>query len=345
MAITRLLTTEDHEAWRALLADTHLGDVYHHPGYLATLAARGEGEPLLFVFESEQGRGLHAVLKRPLADLPFPHAFRDGFDAVSPYGYAGPVLESPAIAEVFWDRWSDAAQQLGIVSEFVRFHPLLANHAACAGLFDITQAGRTIWMDLADDPWQTVSKSRRRDAGYAQRQGVKVESVGLEHLSSFVRLYQETMTRVDATGYYFFDEAYFAALADGLGDDFRLVRAHLDGTDCAYALCLRHGERLHYHLSCTAEAMSHTRAVNLLLIETAVMARDAGLTQFHLGGGYRGEDSLFDFKSHFSPQRSPFFVGRVVHDETAVSALTGKAKAAGVVMNDSSFFPPYRSGR
>lgn len=345
MTRTDLLTLADAPRWRALLAETGLGDVYHDPGYLRALADRGEGEPLAFVYRDGDATGLHALLRRPLAALPFAHGFATGWDAGSPYGYAGPVLTTPALAADFWRAWTDAAVQLGIVAEFVRFHPLLENHRPLATHCDVAQAGRTVVWELADDPWRTVGKSRRRDARFAQRQGVVVERAGFDRLPAFGAMYRATMARREAADYYLFDDAYFATLAAGLGDDLRLMRAHCDGRDCAYALCLRHAPYLHYHLSCSDERFAELRAVNLLLIETAADAHREGLTRFHLGGGYRGEDSLFAFKAHFSAQTVPFHVGRAIHDEAAVTALTDRARDAGCAPADPNFFPPYRSGR
>jgi Acetyltransferase (GNAT) domain len=345
MIETTLLTLADAESWRARLDAWELGDVYFRPGYLRALAARSEGEPLLFAWSDGAARGVHVTLRRPLTALPFAHPHGDRFDAVTPYGYAGPVLSDPAAAPAFWAAWTEAARTQGIVAEFIRFHPLLANHTPLAETVDIRRAGQTVWMDLTDDPWQTAGKSRRRDATFAKRRGVTVEPVGAAGLAAFGEIYRATMQRLDAEAYYLFDDAYFAALADGLGCDLWLLRAQVDGRDAAYALCLRHGVFLHYHLSATAPDLADTRAINLVLLEAAAMARDAGLTHFHLGGGYRGEDSLFAFKAHFSKNRAPFFVGRATHDHPVVDELTQVAHAAGAGPADPVFFPPYRSGR
>jgi hypothetical protein len=110
-------------------------------------------------------------------------------------------------------------------------------------------------------------------------------------------------------------------------------------------LCLRHGVNLHYHLSCSNEAMAKVKPVDLLIAETAKAGRAAGLQRFHLGGGYRGADSLMEFKSRFSPLRAGFFVGRAVHDAAVVAELTRLAQAAGAALADPQFFPPYRSRR
>jgi lipid II:glycine glycyltransferase (peptidoglycan interpeptide bridge formation enzyme) len=174
---------------------------------------------------------------------------------------------------------------------------------------------------------------------------VVVERVGRDFLPRFTALYHETMQRRAAEPYYFFAADYFAQLADGLGGDFWLWRAHQGERDCAYALCLRHRNTLHYHLSCSDEATAETRATTLLLVEVARVGRAAGCRRFHLGGGYRGQDSLFDFKAHFSAERALFSVGTAVHDARVVDELAALARRAGAAPADPQFFPPYRSGR
>lgn len=345
MATIELLGLDRADHWRSLLEESGLGDVYHHPGYLAALAANGDGEPRLFYFRDAGCTALHVALWRPLSALPFAHPYADRFDAVSPYGYAGPVTDTPARAADVWRAWAETARANGLVAEFIRFHPLLLNHGAFADQLEVLAAGRTIWMDLTAPIETGISKSRWRDARWATRENVRVESAAHDRLPAFFEMYQATMRRKGAEAYYFFPWEYFTRLRDGLGSDFWLMRAHRGDRDCAYAICLRHRDRLHYHLSCSDEDLAQYRAVTQLLVETARLGRDVGLTSFHLGGGYRGEDSLFQFKSHFSPHRAPFFVGRARHDPEAIAQLARLAAAAGQAAVDPNFFPPYRSRR
>lgn len=319
--------------------------MYYEPAYLKALQQRGEGIPLLVSHEEAQFAAAHVVLLRKLSDLPFPHPYQEHYDAISPYGYAGPILSKPEAAEDFWNSWQSLARERGIVAEFIRFHPLLENHLPFLGLLDVKEMGTTIWIDLQSDVWQGISKSRRRDIRFAQRQGVQVEKTGPDAVAAFTEMYRNTMKTKEATDYYFFDGSYFETLGEGLAENFWLMRAHVDQKDCSYALCLRHGDFLHYHLSCSDPSADETRSVNLLLFETARLAQQAGCHRFHLGGGYRGTDSLFQFKAKFSPLRSAFHIGRVIHDPEKVSHLTTLARENKAVAEKQDFFPPYRSSR
>ncbi len=344
MAI-ELLTLDQADRWRALLARWPLGDVYHLPGYVAALAARGEGEPLFFHYEQGGVVAHHVVLLRPLSALPFVHPYADRFDAITPYGYAGPVLNEPGYAAEVWAAWSAAAHDRGIIAEFVRFHPLLANHEPFATVFDVRAAGQTVWIDLARDFFAEFSPSCRRNVRLAARRGLTVDRVEPSLLPRFWAMYCATMERKQAENYYFFDQDYLHRLFAGLGDDCWLLRCGHGSTDAAFTLCLRHGESLHYHLSCSDDSQAKVKPVDLMLAEAARLGVAAGLRRFHLGGGYRGADSLLEFKSRFSPLRGAFFVGRAVHDDNTVRELTALARAANEAPADTNFFPPYRSRR
>ena len=159
-----------------------------------------------------------------------------------------------------------------------------------------------------------------------------------DDLSGFAALYEQTMERQDAAGYYFFPPEYWQRLK-ALGGHLVRFDAQAAGEVVASALCLR-GERwLHYHLGATDDAARDLGASNLLLYTAAVWGQEQRLEEFHLGGGAGAkEDSLFAFKERFSPgSRREFWVGKLVHDEEAYRRLSGGAE-----IDYGGFFPAYR---
>ncbi|HPQ70219.1 MAG TPA: GNAT family N-acetyltransferase [bacterium] len=344
MSKTTILTLDQADAWRAALQRYGAGDVYYEPGYLLPLARRGEGEPLLFVYEDDEALGVHVVLRRPLAALPFAHPYADRFDAISPYGYAGPLIDRDAHAGAMWNAWREQARSLGIVAEFIRFHPLQKNYRPFAEHIETQTLSQTVWIDLTGDIEEQLNKNNRRDQRHSHRDGLRAERVDAQYIPAFGKMYRDTMRKCDADDYYFFADEYFHSLAAGLGEGFQLWRAHVGDVDCGYTLYLRHGPYLHYHLSCSNPAKRHLRSTNYLLVQGSRRAKMEGCRQFHLGGGYRGNDSLFAFKANFSPHRADFVIGRFTHDERVVAELTRLAHEAGQAPA-ANFFPPYRSGR
>jgi hypothetical protein len=225
------------------------------------------------------------------------------------------------------------------VSTFVRFHPLFANQRY-AGIA-AEHAGLTVGWRLRDgDLFARMHRSHRNKCRKAQRAGVRVEvTEAPADLSAFARLYEETMRRQHASGFYFFPKVYWDFLAGPLAGGLVLFDARHDGEIVASALCLSANPWLHYHLSATRNIARELGASNLLLYEAAEWARGREFTVFHLGGGLAGrEDSLFSFKCCFSPDDVlEFWVGKAVHDREAYLALSGQDELA-----LDGFFPAYR---
>ena len=227
----------------------------------------------------------------------------DAYDVTTPYGYGGPVGEGDF--QQAYERWCD---ERGIVSTFLRFHPLFENYR---GASHATYASPTVGWPLKGDLLAGMHGKHRNVVRKAEKVGVTVEATPApDDLSAFVSLYEQTMRRQDAAAYYFFPTDYWEGLS-ALRD--RLVRfdAVAEGEIVASALCLRGDRWLHYHLGATADSARDFGASNLLLYEAARWGQEQGLEEFHLGGGAGAkEDSLFTFKQRFSPEQSSRVLGR-----------------------------------
>jgi hypothetical protein len=321
-------------AWDGLIERLGCADAYLRSEYVASATCLDDGRPVFLHLAATGGDVVFAAIVRDVPGSP-------RRDVTTPYGYGGPVAvgADPPTARFheLYDEWCVAN---GIVSTFVRFHPLFANHRYAAPSVHVAALGRTVgWQLRAGDLFAAMHRSHRNKCRKAQRAGVTVETtVAPAELSSFARLYRETMRRQQASDFYFFADEYWRAL--GRFRD-RLVRADafLDGEIVASALCLATQPWLHYHLSATQDAARDLGASNLLLYETAVWARSEGFDAFHLGGGVGGrEDSLFSFKRCFSPDDLlDCRIGKAVHDR---DAYLGLAKAAEIDFD--GFFPAYR---
>jgi serine/alanine adding enzyme len=298
----------DPDAWDALELDAY----YRRP-YVEAAALLDRGRPFLLEHDGAFFAGIERDEPR---------------DVVTPYGYGGPT------ADGFWDAYEEWARERGAVTTFVRFHPLYGN-----------QRGAPIHVDeLAPTVAWRLEPERDLLAGlhFKHRNKVtKAEKAGstvTQHdgLGEFVPLYEDTMRRLDADAFYFFEPAYWERLGE-----LPLVRfdAELDGEVVASALCLATPPWLHYHLSGTTDAGRSTGSSTLVLLEAARWAQANGYERFHLGGGLGGrEDSLHHFKARFDPEGLvPAAVGKAIHDEDAYRELSG-----GDASYDG-FFPAYRA--
>ena len=259
-------------------------------------------------------------------------------DVTTPYGYGGPVVAGPdPPVESFWREYERWCENGGVVTTFLRFHPLYANQRAAAPYVRVeTLAGTIAWRLDQGDLFEGMHRHHRRIVRKAEAAGLQGSlAAAPESLDRFVRLYEQTMERKDASGFYYFPREYWHTLEAGLRERVVLFEA---GEDAAL-LCFAARPWLHYHLGATSEEGRKLGASNFLFLEAARWAAAEGFTRFHLGGGVGGgADSLFEFKRRFDPAGVvEMAVGKAVHDEAAYRALTGGGSGA------AGFFPAYRS--
>jgi hypothetical protein len=329
-------------------------DVYQHPEYTAADARRLGGSAAAFCYREDT-----QVFLQPLVLRPVPGAERapgtaseptsDLIDAVSPYGYSGPVSNAPLSDEGFWRRACESLPQClaeaGVVSCFVRLHPLLPPRLDVLGrVGTVVQHGRTVNIDLRpaeDEQWAQIRSNHRRQIHRARRRDMAVRIDDWQRMDDFVEIYHETMARVGASAEYFFDRPYFESLRAALGDDLHLAMAEHEGQVLAGGLFFTHGGIVQYHLGATRTEHLPEQPIKLIFDQVRLWAGDRGHTDFHLGGGVGGgEDSLFHFKAGFSRDRPAFFTWRLVCDADAYDALV---EAAGITRGAGGIFPAYRA--
>jgi serine/alanine adding enzyme len=307
--------------WDALLAELGCADAYLLRAYVEASCVLDPGEPVLLEHDG-------AVLACIVRAIPS----SDAYDAITPYGYGGPVGDG-----AFYNAYERWCAERSIVSTFIRFHPLFENHR---GAHHATYSGPTVGWPLKGDLLGVMHGKHRNTVRKAQKAGVAVDvTAAPDDLSAFMALYERTMDRQDAAEYYFFPAEYWEQLTS-LGGYLVRFDALCGGEVVASALCLRGDRWLHYHLGATDDAARDIGASNLLLYTAAVWAQEQRLEEFHLGGGAGGkEDSLLAFKQRFSPAgQREFWVGKLVHDEGAYRRLSG-----GDEIELDGFFPAYRA--
>jgi hypothetical protein len=294
-----LSPAEYADEWRRL-GD---GDPYYRPEFLAAAALAEDAEPAAF---SRDGV-LYPFLVRSLPD--------GRCDLTSAYGFAG-----PSAAGDWRAAFRAACTERGVVSEFIRFHPVRQNQRFAGDDVALTHVQEMIVLDLDGDDDELVRRmvpQARNKLRKAIRRGVTV-SAGRD-LERFWELYTDAMRGVGAAGGYLFPLAYFEAL-DALGDGLLMLDA------------------MHYFLSASTDEGRRSAATNLVIYEAMRIARDSGLAVLNLGGGLREGDALHGFKCSFGPGRAPYYVGSAIHDQACYRRLCERAG----VDPAGPYFPAYR---
>ena len=289
-----LSPAEYADEWRRL-GD---GDPYYRPEFLAAAAVAEDAEPAVFAHDGV----LHPFLVRPLPD--------GRCDLTSAYGFAG-----PSAAGDWRAAFRAACTERGVVSEFIRFHPVRQNPRFAGD---------------DDELVRRMVPQARNKLRKAIRRGVTVSAS--RDLERFWGLYTDAMRGLGAGGGYLFPLAYFEAL-DALGDGLLMLDA---GSAAALFLC--GAGAMHYFLSASTAEGRRSAATTLVIYEAMRIARDSGLAVLNLGGGLREGDALHGFKCSFGPGRAPYYVGSAIHDQAAYRRLCERAGADPA----EAYFPAYR---
>jgi hypothetical protein len=340
--MSEVLLGIDDSKWVAIL-DEAPHDFYHLPGYVDLCAREDRGEARALVVEDSGATLLLPLILRSLPE-------GDRLDASSPYGYPGPIWagnDDQAVRRSLLAAGLEALRDTGLVSLFVRLHPLL-NPDPPHDIGAVVRHGDTISIDLSTSTealWAETRANHRRQINRALRDGYSArmdETLG--QLDTFVDLYRQTMTRRQAARGYFFDNAYFAALPAALGPRLHLAVVEKDGAIAAAGLFVETNGIVQYHLSGTDGAHTDSQPLKLMIHFVRSWARERGAATLHLGGGLGSvNDSLFQFKLGFSPRRHPFHTLRAVLDEPAYRRLVRDRDPSLDPSDVTGYFPLYRS--
>jgi len=326
----KCLTYKQAVQWNEYVKSFPNWDVYYLCGYAESFIQNGDGEPLLFCYEDECSRMCYVVMKNDIAACsPFWNSLPIGkyFDFETPYGYGGPLVDGEFGAESqkqFAEQLNIFCEENGVVSQFVRFHPMLENHTLFSEVSENVYMRDTVFVDTSSEDiiFANLDSKNRNMVRKARKSGIQIVQRPMEDYEAFLEMYCETMHRNSADDYYLFSEKYFACLRDSLKDNATIFYAMLENKPVSGAIFLFNEKTMHYHLAGTNWEYRKLAASNLLLYEAAIWACKSGITRLHLGGGLSENDSLFGFKKQFNRSgRLSFYIGRTIFNRTAYDCL------------------------
>lgn len=342
----------DRVTWNATVKSFANYDVYYLNEYVSAFRYANDGLPLLLYYRGDSMRLCYAVQQRDIAeDERFHGILEPGrySDWATPYGYGGPLTDrfnQPDLKE-FFRLLLEYCRSNRIVSQFIRFHPLLQNQRGFEQFCAPRKLKQTVFIDTSTRQTIDVNlEARSRSAiKKAEKNAVVIQiSKGKEAQAEFIVLYRETMERRNAGGYYRFSNDFFNDFFENMAGYFDLYRAVLAGRTVSAAIILRCNGTLHYHLSASDWAYRSYAPNNLLLYTAACRGAEDGYTRFHLGGGVDIEDSLLLFKKSFNRHGLiDFYIGHTIFCEEAYRELLElRAAANPQFQKENPFMIQYR---
>ncbi|MCM3399460.1 GNAT family N-acetyltransferase [Oceanobacillus profundus] len=348
------ISAKEEEKWNEIVSSFKDYDTYYLLEYTKGFQTHGDGEPLLIYFEDSSIRAMNVVMKRDISsDKRFQGKIpaNSYFDITTPYGYGGFLIEGIATSENIGnlkEEYTVACKNNGIISEFVRFHPVLNNNKLLGDIYDIDILGNTITMNLEtkEQVWKEITGKNRNVIRKAIKSGVEIYwGRSKELFETFVDLYNATMDKDNATDYYYFKDDFFNSILNDLRYNSLLFYAVFNGKIIAMSIIMFSNGQMHYHLSASDKNFQHLAPTNLLLYEASIWGCENGCKTFHLGGGLGSEeDSLYKFKKAFNKNSNTYFsIGRKIFNKDSYDKLISIRKNENIFDENSAFFPLYRS--
>lgn len=337
----------DYEQWDCIVKSFAEYDVYYLSGYVKAFQIHGDGEPLLFYYYDENIKAINVIMKRDIAqDAHFEECIELGthYDFATPYGYGGWLIEGSGDCQHLFDIYEKWCMENNVVSEFVRFHPVLKAQEYSLKFYDVIPLGETVTIDLSSEEniWNNITSKNRNMIRKAQKNNLTVlHGKSKELLEIFRKIYNLTMDKDEADAYYYFAETFYESILNDLRENAEIFYVLYEGKVIAAAIMLMANGRINYHLSGSLTEYKHMAATNLLLYETAIWGCQNGYKTLYLGGGVgSGEDGLFKFKrSFYRGDLKRFYIGKKIFMQDKYNSLL---KKRGSVEN-KNFFPQYRA--
>lgn len=334
----------DAARWQSLCDRLPVGvrDVMYTPAYYRT-QEHGWSNAACAVYEWDDWFVMHPFLLRKIVT---PVGVTDRFDMTSPYGFGGPVSNNDGFGSSRLWLWMEKDFEVWrrdhkVVSEYCALSPFAGKHQdhllreSDVKIWDMAKQVATIRVDWPDEYiLKSAHESRRQLLGRAVRDGLYVfhfqESPGLFSLS-----YDRHLDRIGAHPRWRRPDGYFQKYQMLMPE-----RAAVLGVGGQRALVIVNGQVAHYHYACRDEKPPAGSGETLVMGACRWAAR-GGASWLNLGGGLTiaPDDSLWAYKSSWTPHRAPVRTYTRVFDDVAYVNLCADAG----VSEGEKWFPAYRA--
>jgi hypothetical protein len=344
--------------WKKILVENNINNILYFPEYLMLWELNGDGIAKHFFYKCDYGIVLYPFLMRKINDLEFFQQMKIDeifYDITSPYGYGGPLvkpcnkIDRKLLLEGFIKEFSLFCKKNNIVSEFIRFHPLMENHANFIDNLEIEKMNSIIYLDLSaseEELWENYKRNNRKNIKKALRNDIEVAvDEKFEFLDEFLEIYYKTMEKSNAKKYYFFPKFFFEFIRGSLNNNFVLFISKKDSKIISVELAFYDKDIIYSFLGGTLSEYFPFRPNNLLKHKLIMWAKDKNIKYYLIGGGYHPEDGIFEYKHSFSKDGvKDFFVGRKIHNKDIYEKLVKEWKIKNKLGKEynSDFFPLYR---
>ena len=343
-----ICTNENTNHWNDTLKEIGEYDFFHLAAFHKLAEMHSEGNAVMPVYREGNYMMAFPLLIRDVG-LPF-LGETDIKDATSVAGLAGPVASTPDLPDDvrkrFHQQLQDYFEQNNILTVYSRLNPLMDQPALLDGYGEVVEIGVTQAIDLTPPPdvqYMRYRKSHRQQIRKLKEKGFVCEKVGIEYLDDFMRIYIETMNRVNAVKGYYHDRSYFEYLLREMPDVMCIYICRDSETVVSAKVCAACNGIVESFLSGTVSEYLPMAPAKLLTDAVRMWGNEIGAKILHMGGSAGGKrDSLSEYKMGFGAQEHVYSTWRHIVDQEKYNDYCRKAWQKVGEEPNLSYFPSYR---
>ncbi|MDD6214501.1 MAG: GNAT family N-acetyltransferase [Firmicutes bacterium] len=339
-----IIEAEESKKWDSTVKSFANYDVYYLNAYSRAFAENGCGEPILIYFDNGKTRAINVVMKRDIsADKRLKLPPNTYFDLSTPYGYGGFLVEGDECDDIE-NEYEDYCKKQNFVCEFVRFQLFYGYHKFYGGVSETRTHNIVRSLDMPlDEMMYDFEHKVRKNLKKAAANNLRIEADNSEkNLKGFLHVYYDTMKRTGAKDDFFFSEQFFHTI-DSMQDNIMYFNVFSGDEIISSELVLYDNTNCYSYLGGTISKYFDLRPNEFLKFEIIKWAKEKGLNNFVLGGGYGSDDGIFRYKKALAPNGIvDFYIGKRIFNKKLYDELTDKRRAAGDFDEDTAFFPKYR---
>jgi hypothetical protein len=346
---------EAKEEWDEVLSKFSKRDIFFEYDFLDLHSSEGE-KPVMVYMENEAGKIAYPFLLR---DISFHDGLKDKldkdkyYDISTHYGYGGHLVEvkddasRKKIIKLFYERLAQFCRRNNVVSEFVKFSPLLNNHEGFENEVELLPYKKMMVSNLQDygDPlYSEVSASTRKFANKCRQMGIRSEIVvAPKSFEKQLAVYYNSMDRKGASDYYYYSKGYFEKMMSKLPENLMIINLIFEDRIIGFGLYFLYDKFIYAFVAGVEEEYTKLYTSYLLSVDAINWGYKNGYSHYFLGGGLSTseDDSLYLFKRHFTRHSGlELFLGHRIWNKEAYDYLVSLKAAE--IEEGSKFFPLYR---
>ena len=346
LEVIDLSTEKDQLTYRGIVSSQEFHNPYYHIEYLQRHLTNTKKLVVFLLMEQESCVALLPMILNPIPNTNF-------WDAISPYGYSGPLFKDSENHDQIASLWEKVDQWYNnnnIVTEFIRFS-LNNNHVGYTGACNKTL--KNVCGNLKGNfeiQWESFGRKVRNNYRKALSFELSFKLFDQENLTKtvideFYDIYYKTMLRNNASKFLFFSADFFRHLVLENKQDFTIGMVYLNNKAISTELHIHyHQNTVYAFLGGTDSDFFHTRPNDYLRVEVIKWAIQNKKEKYVLGGGIKDDDGLYKSKKAYFPKDEDciFYTGRKVVNKTVYSDLVEKVLKEKPELKDDTYFPLYR---